>query len=398
MRLINHLNSYIKHAPIIIGFLFCSLTTVIAQKPLENIAKGADSLKSIEGNYVRKFYVLPIITASPETSLRIGAVGVFLYRMPGMTPQTQLSSVRVPVSYTLNGQFRAQVNSTYYSNSNKIIINATALWFNFPLLFYGIGNNTEAVDEEIYTTQTLKLDFSFLKSIIPNFYIGLGYNYFNSEIVKFQTGGTLEQPGLIPGNTGAITSGFNLNFRYDNRDNNLCASSGFYADIKLANHEPWMGSDYDFTRLDLDLRKYFNPFGKHVLALQMIVANVWGDPSFETMALLGGKMIMRGHYEGRFRDNSLYSAQAEYRIPLVREKWIDNREKVPFKERWGLVGFFGVGDVASSFGNVDLSKIKSSLGIGIRYLVLPKERINVRIDFGFVTQLPGVYFNIREAF
>jgi len=381
----------------IVGVLL--FTTILqAQNPLENISEGADSLKAVEGEYVKKFYVLPIISASPETSLRLGAVGILLYRRPGMSPETQLSSVRLPISYTLNGQFRAQINNTYYSNSNKVIINATVLWFNFPLLFYGIGNDTQDDDEEIYTTQTLKVDFSILKSLMPNFYFGIGYNYFNSDIVKFQQGGYLEQPGLIPGNTGSIISGFNLNLRFDNRDNNLCAASGFYADLKLANHEPWMGSEYDFTKLDLDLRKYFQPFGKHVLAVQMVMANVWGEPSFEAMALLGGKMIMRGHYEGRYRDNSLYAAQVEYRLPLGRSDWIDNREKIPFKERWGLVGFVGVGDVASSFGNIDLSKIKSSLGFGIRYLVLPKERINVRVDFGFGTQMPGVYFNIREAF
>ena len=107
---------------------------------------------------------------------------------------------------------------------------------------------------------------------------------------------------------------------------------------------------------------------------------------------------MRGHYECRFRDNSLYAAQVEYRLPLGRSDWIDTREKVPFKERWGLVGFVGAGDVASSFCDIDFSKIKSSFGFGVRYLVMPKERINVRIDFGFGTQYPGFYFNIREAF
>ena len=345
-----------------------------AQKPLVNLAQAADSLKAIEGDYVRKYYVLPIISASPETSLVLGAVGIFLYRRSGMTPETQLSSVRLPISYTLNGQFRAKINSTYYSNSNKLIINATGQWFSYPLLFYGVGNDTQSSEEEIYTTQTLQVDLSFLKSIMPNFYVGLGYNYFNSDIVKFEAGGQLEQDGLIPGNTGSVTSGFHLILRYDSRDNNLCPASGFYADAKIANYEPSFGSEFDFTRFDLDLRKYFLPFGKHVIATQLVLANIWGDPSFETMALLGGKTIMRGHYEGRFRDNSLYAAQVEYRFPLVRSDWIDIREKVPFKERWGLVGFFGVGDVASSFGDIDLSKIKTSIGFGVRYLVLPKER------------------------
>lgn len=369
-----------------------------AQNPLENIAQGADSLKSIEGEYVRKFYILPIISASPETSLRIGAAGIFLFRRKGMLPETQLSSVRVPLSYTLNNQFKGKLNLNYYSNGNKHIFNATVQWFNFPLLFYGIGNNTQAADEETYTTQTLNAELTYLKSVIPNLYAGLGYTFLQSDIVQFENNGLLAQPGLIPGNTGSITSGFNLNFRYDNRDNNLCASSGYYVDFKLANYESWMGSEYDFTRIDIDFRKYFQPFKKHVLAFQMVLTNTWGEPPFETMALLGGNSIMRGHYEGRFRDNSLYAGQIEYRLPIGRSDWIDNREKIPFKERWGVVGFVGFGDVATSFGEIELDKIKSSVGLGIRYLVLPKERINVRIDFGFGTQYPGLYFNIREAF
>jgi len=375
-----------------------SVQVSIAQNPLEHIVEGADSLKAIDGEYVKRLYILPLISASPETSLRLGAAGVFLFRRKGMSSETQLSSIRVPVSYTLNKQFKAKIDVTYYANANRHIFNTTLQWFNFPLLFYGIGNNTLGGDEEIYTTQTLLAEFTYLKLVIPKFYAGLGYAYLKSDIVQFEEGGLLAQSGSIPGNTGSVTSGFNINLRFDSRDNNLNASSGLYADVKLSNYEPWMGSEYDFTSFNLDIRKYFHLFNKHVLAFQMVLVNTWGEPSFETMALLGGKTIMRGHYEGRYRDNSLYATQVEYRLPLGRSDWIDDREKVPFKERWGMVGFFGVGDVASSFGKIEFNKIKSSVGFGIRYLVLPKERINVRIDFGFGTQNPGLYFNIREAF
>lgn len=396
------ISTHFKRRTLIFSGIVCLclafVSSVCAQKQSEILDETEDALKATGGDNVKKYMVLPLISVAPETSLRLGATGIFFIRRKGMTPETQLTTILIPVSYTLNGQFRAKITGTYYSNENKTIINGTAQWFNYPLLFYGIGNETQSSDEEIYTTQTLEFDISFLKSVVKNLYVGLGYRYFDSNIVEFESGGELEQPGLYPGNTGSLISGFNLEMRYDSRDNNLCAASGFYADIKLANYEPWLGSEFDFTRLDLDLRKYFLPFGKHVIAMQIVMANVWGNPSFETMPLLGGKMIMRGHYEGRFRDNSLYAAQAEYRLPLGRSNWIDNREKIPFKERFGLVGFFGVGDVASSFGNIDLSKIKSSVGFGIRYLAFPKERINVRVDIGFGTQLPGLYFNIREAF
>ena len=375
--------------------LLCSAS--FAQKPLQNLAEEVDSLQTEEGEFVRKWYVLPVISVSPETSFRFGVSPVFLFRKKGVTPETQLSSIRIPLSYTLNNQFKAKFSLSYYSGGNKNLVIIKAEWFKFPLLFFGIGNETQKSNEETYTTQTYGVDISYLRLIAKNFYIGLGFRYFNSDIVEVQDNGLLSTPGLIPGNTGSIISGFNINFRYDSRDNALNSSRGFYGDIKLANYEPWSGSEFDYTRLDIDLRKYFQPFHKHVLAVQIVFADIWGDPSFETMALLGSSMIMRGFYEGRYRDNTLYSAQVEYRLPLVRSEWNDGREKVPFKERWGLVGFVGMGDVAPSFSHFEKT-VKPSVGFGVRYLVLPKERINARIDLAFGSQVPGIYFGIREAF
>ena len=107
---------------------------------------------------------------------------------------------------------------------------------------------------------------------------------------------------------------------------------------------------------------------------------------------------MRGHYLGRFRDKTMLAAQMEYRLPLGRKSWIDEREKPPFWERWGVVGFVGFGNVAPSVSQLGFEKIKSSFGFGLRYAAKSNERVNVRIDFGFGTQNPGFYLNIRESF
>ena len=85
----------------------------MAQNPLEKLSEGADSLKSGGGEHVKKFYALPIISAAPETSLRIGAVGVWLLRKHDVAEETQLSSIRVPISYTVNNQFTAKLGATY---------------------------------------------------------------------------------------------------------------------------------------------------------------------------------------------------------------------------------------------------------------------------------------------
>ena len=392
------LNHIFKATPLIFLFIWVG-TGVFAQNRTDTNEEdySSDSLVS-EAGRVRAFYPLPIISASPETSLRLGAVGVFLFRKEGQHPNTQLSSLRVPISYTLNKQFKAQVDFSYYSNYNMNILYGQLQWFNFPLLFWGVGSETPNSNEEIYTTQTANVDLYYLRRLKGNFFGGFVYKLLNSRITQKEEGGLLAQPGTIVGSDGGFTSGLGIRFRYDTRDNNMSAAKGVYLDAHVSTYQPWLGSDFSYTQLRFDGRKFFRPFKKHVLALQLEVVDTWGDPSFENMALLGGKMIMRGHYEGRYRDNTYYAAQVEYRLPLWRQNWIDNSKSLNFFERLGLVGFFGVGDVANSFGAFRLSEIKFSGGFGLRYLALPDERINIRLDFGFGTQTPGVYFQIREAF
>ena len=358
-----------------------------------------DTLDLKESKHDISMLILPIITFSPETSLRIGVTSIGLFRHKKADPSTHLSSFRSPISYTLNNQIKIRGSFDIFSNRNDHVFRGYAEWFKFPLLFYGIGNNTSNDDEELYTTQSYGVQFNYLGRVKGKFYLGGNIEMLDSKIIEVEDDGQLVQDGLIPGNEGGRTAGLGLLARLDSRNNAYNCSYGFYFQAGFTFIEKALGSDFDFNRLDLDFRYYQSMVqGRHILAFQLVTEHIWGEPSFETMALLGGDEIMRGHFEGRFRDKSLYATQIEYRLPLVRSHWIDNRDKVPFKERWGLVGFFGFGAVAPSTSDFRIDNTKKSIGLGIRFLALPKERINVRVDFGFGTQSPGVYFNIREAF
>jgi len=99
---------------------------------------------------------------------------------------------------------------------------------------------------------------------------------------------------------------------------------------------------------------------------------------------LGGDKLMRGYYRGRFRDKVLYAAQAEYRWQFYR--------------RFGLTVFGGLGDVSEKIESIDFSEVKPSYGFGIRYMILPKRKVNLRLDFGFGKETQGIYINITEAF
>jgi outer membrane protein assembly factor BamA len=354
-----------------------------------------DSVSSRNGS----FMVLPIITYSPETSLRLGAIAVYFFRGKHAPEGTQLSSIKMPLNYTLNKQVKVRLSYEIFLNDNRHIFKGEAEWIKFPLLFWGIGNDTPDSNEEIYTTRTMTFDFSYLGKVKPDFFLGTRFIRQSSKISEVEEDGQLVQEGLIPGNEGALTSGLGIIARFDKRDNNFNATTGPYVQGELITYQSWMGSDYEFTKLQLDFRHFMQTFRKrHVLAFNILAEQNWGDPTFETMALLGGEQIMRGHYLGRFRDKTMLAAQIEYRLPLGRPYWIDERKKMPFWERWGLVGFVGLGNVAPGITDLGFENIKSSMGFGLRSAAMPHERLNIRLDFGFGTQTPGFYLNIRESF
>ena len=61
--------------------------------------------------------------------------------------------------------------------------------------------------------------------------------------------------------------------------------------------------------------------------------------------------------------------------------------------------FVGAGDVANSFTDFQLSEFKYSGGLGLRLVLDPMERVNVRFDFGVGTGgVTGFYFQFAEAF
>jgi outer membrane translocation and assembly module TamA len=190
----------------------------------------------------------------------------------------------------------------------------------------------------------------------------------------------------IPGEEGFTASGAGLAAVYDSRDNNLFPFSGQY--ITLSNHfyQDWLGGDTEFFNLKLDARAYFNPGqGSHVIAIQGLMQVNTGNPPFMMLSKLGGDELMRGHFQGRYRDRHILAGQVEYRFPI----W------------WRFIGvaFVGVGEVAPEFSAFTLRGLKYSMGGGLRFTLDAKERINIRFDYGYgLHRNHGFYFGISEAF
>jgi hypothetical protein len=94
---------------------------------------------------------------------------------------------------------------------------------------------------------------------------------------------------------------------------------------------------------------------------------------------------MRGTIMGRYRDNTYYVIQSEYRMPNLLWKF-------------GLILFAGIGDVAPSVGRITISTVKPTYGFGIRFRIDELEKVEIRMDVGFGKGSNGIYFDINQAF
>jgi hypothetical protein len=339
----------------------------------------ADTLEQKRSGFV----LLPILYYTPETKLAGGGLLNYYFRESGSKTSTRPSSVMPSLIYTQNKQIMVELSTYLYWKDEAYYSHGYIGYVKFPDKFYGIGNNTPEDDKEDYTHRFTNIHVSFQKRELSGLYLGIQYEFIHSKLIQVEKGGLLEK-GDILGSVGGIVSGGTFLASWDTRDNIYFPLSGCFHQFSASFFKSVLGSDYDFNRYVLDLRQYFPFFSSHVLALQGYLSSTTGHTPFQMLSLLGDQNMMRGYYQGRYRDKNMIAFQAEYRMPLW---W-----------RFGLAGFSGFGDVADRFSNFRLSDFKYSLGAGIRYQINPGEGINVRLDIGFGEGSSGVYVTLNEAF
>jgi len=126
-------------------------------------------------------------------------------------------------------------------------------------------------------------------------------------------------------------------------------------------------------------------FSGHVIAFRGIIGVNTGDPPFQMLFLTGSLgSFLRGYTISRFMDKNVITFQTEYRMPLI---W-----------RFGLVAFAGFGQVAPEFSQVSINDLKPSVGLGLRFALIPDQKVNLRIDFGIGKDDSSFNIDFMEAF
>jgi len=326
---------------------------------------------------------LPILFYTPETKMAGGAAVSYYFRERGSDLRSRPSTIMPVVIYTQEKQIISELNGDLYWRNETFRLSGYVGYMKFPDKFYGIGNNTPEENEESYTPQRLILSVCFQKKMLPGLYLGIQYEFIESEMKEVEEEGLLVRKEIV-GSQGGTVSALGVLLNWDTRNNIFYPTSGCFYQVSASTFGGGLGSDYGFTRYNLDVRQYLPVLSSHVVAFQGYMNIITGDPPFNMMSLFGGGELMRGYYEGRYRDKSMVAFQAEYRMPVWR--------------RFGLACFLGVGDVSDTMSHFAWRDFKHSVGFGFRYLLSPEEKVNVRCDVAYGRHSSGFYITLLEAF
>lgn len=327
---------------------------------------------------------VPLASYSTEAGSTFGLAKFNLFHVSRHDSISKPSKISGVATYSTKGRINASVATDLIFDKNRYMIIGYINYKKTPEYIYGIGNDATRADQEQISVSRLKFVANPMRLIFKNLYAGVALDVADYFDVKVDSNSFLIKNN-VPGLTGGPSIGGGLSVALDSRDNRYNPYKGEYVLTDMLFYEPWLGSKYQFIKFELDARKYFNPWLKHVIAIQATTTYTNGTVPFYELAKMGGDKKMRGYYEGAIRDKVLVDGQVEYRMPV----W----------NIFGVAAWIGTGRVADRYSNLSLDGFWLSYGAGLRIKVDSKNNTNLRLDCGFGPHdVRGFYIDFAEAF
>ncbi len=346
------------------------------------ISKDSDSTRSAS------IIALPVLAYSPETGLEYGVLGNYIFLSDESDSLVRSSEIGVITSLTSKKQSNIKLELNYWAPENKYHYVALVGYKNFPFNFYGIGDQTLDIDKSLLTQKLFRMNFEGEKLLSKNYYGGLNakfesYNYKRSEneVIDLEN---------FNGGKGGKYIALGVSQAYDSRNSNTNTTKGLYGRIKYS-YAPnlWGEENFKGSLVSVDLRSFFQLNKKFVIGLNSIYQSTIGkEVPFYMMPQLGNDEMMRGYYQGRYRDKNLLTFQSELRYRI--------------HPRIGLAAFAATGTVYND--EIDLSRLKFSFGSGIRYFFNIDHGANIRFDYAIgekrsgEQRQSGFYISLGQAF
>lgn len=330
-----------------------------------------------------RFLAFPFVLQSPETKWGFGIASAYFFKAKKNEDKLRTSDVNIISLYTLRKQVVVVLGSTIFFPGERKIFRLQSSYSYYPDKFWGIGNNTEDFMKEDYSLKQLFINPQLIFNIYKKLFVGFSIELQDVNDFTYRSGSVFDQQN-ITGRNGGFTAGAGMLITWDTRNNAYSPSRGVFAELNTTRFTEVLNSDFNFTCYTLDIRKFMPAGRNRVLGLQSYTRINQGEAPVRYLSMIGGTEMMRGYYKGRYADKNLIAFQSEIRQYLF---W-----------RFGLAAFAAVGQVNNSLNEFAINEFHFSYGGGIRFLVHEKEKLNLRVDFGFGKKSNGIYVLLKEAF
>ncbi len=321
-----------------------------------------------------EFAPLPVINYSNLMGLGLGVSPVVLYRISEKDTISPESISGVLTAVTTNGSYLISGFTRLFVNEDN---------WRFTTIF-GTGDiNFQYFLADINLPVSgffdYETDFKFFairveRQLWPKFYLGTSYGRLKSETV-FPEQGIDEE---------FENEALQLNLTIDKRSDVYYPRGGYLMRLNNTFRPDWLANDESNYNIALIFNKYWSTRqDKDVIAGRIRAEVGLGEIAFNNEVIIG-RRDLRGYTEGRYRGESIYALQGEYR-------W-------NFHRKWGAVGFLGVATLDGSVNEDFNWDIYPSVGTGIRYRIFKIRKITLGFDLAQGKDDLRLYFRIGEAF
>ncbi|AIM35969.1 BamA/TamA family outer membrane protein [Sphingobacterium sp. SG20118] len=361
--------------------------TLRAQNPVKKIVKKVFSTEK-DSTRSGVFMILPALGYAQETGVEYGVASNYNFYLNKKDSSIRSSNILLMGTYTSKKQSNIKLQADLWTTNNDYHIISEIRYRDWPSNFYGIGMDTKKADEDLISQKLFRAKIEVEKKIAPKYYTGINLQYDYFKFRDKETDGIFNEAPLL-GKAGGQQLLVGISQLYDNRNNVSYTTKGYYARAKLA-YAPklWTKEDFEGVNFDADLRVFFPLHQKVTLAGQAIYRSTFGKTvPYYAYRDLGGDMMMRGYYIGRYKDKNYLASQAELRYR--------------FHPRFAIAGFTGLGSV---FSKEYQARFVPSYGGGLRYFFSLEHSSNIRLEYAYGEQRPGekrqsgFYLSLSEAF
>ncbi|MDM0108410.1 BamA/TamA family outer membrane protein [Variovorax sp. J22R24] len=322
--------------------------------------------------------VVPIPLADPTLGSGLAVLGMYFHPQTAEEATTQPPSLTAAFGMgTNNGSYVAGVAQTSYWDADRWRFSGLAGFGHLNLDFFGSGAPSASSPVGVrWTVDAAVLQATLYYRIVPNWYLGGQFRYADVR----QTFGVGGADPMTTGPADVRTSGAGALLERDTRDNKFAPHDGSLLEFHSLFNRRGLGGDVADNSINLRYRKYISLRKDLVLATDVHACAKGGDvPLFDYCFLQ-----LRGYPATRYIGRSMLLGQAELRWHAFG--------------RVGIVAFVGTGAVADRFGDITSRNLPVGYGVGVRYMVLEDQRINLRIDVARGSNSQAVYLSVTEAF